>query len=107
MVYQNQHTTMLYYDIISLKISQGVVNTYSNYMLPQEAKKGPFQVQQGEGVALSFLGPQGTILTTEIPQDFSGEEAQTVWSRSSPKKAQNGAKQALRGVKQPQTPKHS
>ena len=77
MVYQNQHTTMLYSDITSLKINQGMVNTYSNYMLPQEAKNGPFQGQQGEGVALSFLGSQGSILTSEIPQDFSGEEAQT------------------------------
>ena len=75
-------------------------------MLPQEAKNGPFQGQQGEGVALSFLGPQGTILTTEIPQDFSGEEAQTPKSRSLHKIAQNGALQGLRGVKQPQTTKH-
>ena len=76
-------------------------------MLPQEAKTGPFQGQQGERVALSFLGPQGTILTSEIPQDFSGEEAQTPRSRSSHKMAQNGALQGLRGVKQPQTTKHS
>ena len=68
-------------------------------MLPQEAKNDPFQGQQGEGVALSFLGPQGTILTSEIPQDFSGEEAQTPMSRSSSKMAQNGALQGLRGVK--------
>ena len=68
-----------------------MVNKYSNMMLPQEAKIGPFQGQQGEGVALSFLGPQGTILTTEIPQDFSGEEAQTQWSRSSPKMHKNRA----------------
>ena len=71
-------------------------------MLPQEAKNGPFQGQQGEGT-LSFLGPQGTILTSEIPQDFSGEEAQTPRSRSSLKMAQNGALQGLRGVKQPQS----
>ena len=72
-------------------------------MLPQEAKNDPFQGQQGEGVALSFLGPQGTILTSEIPQDFSGEEAQPPRSRSSPKMAQNGPLQGLRGVKQPQS----
>ena len=60
-------------------------------MLPQEAKNGPFQGQQGEGVALLLLGLQGTILTTEIPQDFSGEEAQTPRSRSLHKMAQNGA----------------
>ena len=72
-------------------------------MLPQEAKRGPFQGQQEEGVALSFLGPQGTILITEIPQDFSGEEDQTQWSRSSTKMAQNGAFQGLRGVKPPQS----
>ena len=76
-------------------------------MLPQEAKNGPFQGQQGEGVALSFLGFQGTILTTEIPQDFSGEEAQTPKSRSLHKTAQNGASQGLRGVKHLQTTKHS
>ena len=76
-------------------------------MLPQEAKNGPFQGQQGEGVTLSFSGPQGTILTSEIPQDFSGEEAQTRRSQSSLKIAQNGALQGLRGVKQPQTTKHS
>ena len=76
-------------------------------MLPHEAKNGPYQGQQGEGVALSFLGPQGTILTSEIPQDFNGEEAQTPRSRSSLKMAQNGALQGLRGVKQPQTTKHS
>ena len=54
-------------------------------------------------MALSFLGPQGTILTSEILQDFSGEEAQTPRSRSSPRMAQNGALQGLRGVKQPQS----
>ena len=56
-------------------------------------------------MALPFLGLQGTILTTEIPQDFSGEEAQTPKSRSSLKIAQNGALQGLGGVKQPQTTK--
>ena len=76
-------------------------------MLPQEAKTGPFQGQQGEGVALSSLGPQGTILTSEIPQDFSGEEAQTSRSRSLLKMAQNGAFQGRRGGKHPQTTKHS
>ena len=76
-------------------------------MLPQEAKNGPFQGQQGKGVALSFLGPQGTILTSEIPQDFSGEEAQTPKSRSTLKMAQNGTSQGLRGVKHLQTTKHS
>ena len=60
-------------------------------VIPQEAKNGHFQGQQGEGVTLSFLGPQGTILTSESPQDFSGEEAQTPRARSSPKMAQNGA----------------
>ena len=58
-------------------------------------------------MALPFLGLQGTILTTEIPQDFSGEEAQTPKSRSSLKMAQNGSLQGLRGGKQPQTTKHS
>ena len=43
---------------------------------PSRGKNSPFQRQQREGVALSFLGPQGTILTSEILQDFSGEEAQ-------------------------------
>ena len=76
-------------------------------MLPQEAKNGPFQWQQGEGVALSFWRLQGTISATEIPQDFSGEEAQTPKSQNSLKIAQNGAFQSLRGVKHPQTPKHS
>ena len=75
MVDQNQHTTMLCYDIMSLEISQGMVNTYSNYKLPQEAKNGPFQGQQGEGVALSFLGPQGTILIAEIPGLWSNQLA--------------------------------
>ena len=56
-------------------------------------------------MTLSFLGPQTPILTTEIPQDFSSEEAQTKWSRSSPKTHKNGAKQGLRGGKQPQTQK--
>ena len=76
-------------------------------MFPQEAKNGPYQGQQGEGVTLSLLGLESTILTTEIPQDFSGEEAQTPRSQSLHKKAQNGALQGLRGVKQPQTTKHS
>ena len=53
--------------------------------LPQEAKTCPFQGQQGEGVALSFLGLQGIIFTTEIPQDFSGEETPTPKSQISPK----------------------
>ena len=57
-------------------------------------------------MALSFLGPQGTILITEIPQDFSGEEAQTQWSRSSTEMAENGAFHGLRGGKQPQSLKH-
>lgn len=65
-------------------------------MLPQEAKRGPFQGQQGEGVALSFLGPQGTIFTSEIPQDFSGEEAHTQWSQSSTKMAQNKGQTSLK-----------
>ena len=56
-------------------------------------------------MALFFLDPQTTILTTEIPQDFSGEEAQTRWSRSSPKTHKNEAKQGLRGGKRPQTQK--
>ena len=63
---------------------------------------GPFQGEQGEGVALSFLGPQGTILTSEIPQDFSGEDAQTLWSRSSHKIAQNkGQTRVKRGQTTP------
>ena len=55
--------------------SLDMINKHSSMMLPQEAKNGPFQGQQGEGVALSFLRLQSTILTTEIPQDFNGEEA--------------------------------
>ena len=73
-------------------------------MLPQEAKNGPFQGQQGEA---PFWRLQGTISTTEIPQDFSGEEAQTSKSRNSLKIAQNEAFQGLRVVKHPQTTKHS
>ena len=92
----NQHTTMLYYDIICMKISHGMVNTHSNYMLPHEAKNGPLQGQQGEGVVLSFLGPQGTILITEIPQDFRGEEAQTQRSQSSTEMAQNKGQTSLK-----------
>ena len=87
--------------------SQDMINTHSNMMLPQEAKKGPFQGQQGEGVALPFWRLQGTISATEIPQDFSGEEAQTPKSRNLHKIAQNGAFQGLRGVKHLQTTKHS
>ena len=69
---------------------------------PSRGKNSPFQGQQGEGVALSFLGPQGTILTSEIPQDFSGEEAQTQWSRSSLKMAQNeGLSRLKRGQTTP------
>ena len=63
---------------------------------PSRGKKCPFQGQQGKGVALSFLGPQGTILTSEIPQDFSGEEAQTLWSRSSHKMARNKGQRRLK-----------
>ncbi|KAF5932489.1 hypothetical protein HYC85_028660 [Camellia sinensis] len=81
---------------INAKI-QDMVNTHSNMMLPQEAKMGPFQGQQGEGVALPFWRLQGTIFTTEIPQDFSGEEAQTPKSRNLHKIAQNEAFQGLRG----------
>mgnify|MGYP001789977207 CR=1 FL=1 len=83
-----------------------MLNTHSSIMLSQEAKTCPFQGQQGEGVALSFLGLQSIIFTTEIPQDFSGEEAQTPRSRSLHKIAQNRALQGLGGVKQPQTTKH-
>ena len=49
---------------------------------PSRGKNGPFQGQQGEGMALSFWRLQGTISTTEIPQDFSGEEAETPKSRN-------------------------
>ena len=87
--------------------SLDMINKHSSMMLPQEAKKCPFQGQQGEGVALSFLRLQGTILTTEIPQDFSGEEAQAPKSRSSLKIARNGGPQGLRGVKHLQTTKYS
>ena len=78
--------------------SQDMINTHSNMMLPQEAKKCPFQGQQGERVALPFWRLQGTIFTTEIPQDLSGEEAQTPKSRNLYKIAQNEAFQGLRGV---------
>ena len=73
---------------------------------PLEAKTCPFQGHQGEGVALPFWRLQGTISTTEIPQDFSGEEAQTPKSRNLRKIAQKGALQGLRGVKLLQTTKH-
>ena len=56
-------------------------------------------------MTLSFLGPQNTIPTPKIPLDFSGEEANTMWSQSSPKVHKNDAKQGLREVKQPQTSK--
>ena len=82
MVYQNQVKTEAYYDITGSKNSQGIDNTHSNMILPQEAKKGPFQGQQGGGVALPFWRLQGTISATEIPQDFRGEEAQTPKSRN-------------------------
>ena len=59
-----------------MESSQDMVNSHFKMMLSQEAKNGPFQGQQGEGVALPFWRLQGTIFTTEIPQDFSGEEAQ-------------------------------
>ena len=39
------------------------------------------------------------------PRVFSGEEAQTKWSLSSPKTHKIGAKEGLRGGKQPQTKK--
>ena len=87
--------------------NQDMINTHSNMMLPQEAKKGPFQGQQGEGVALPFWRLQGTISATKIPQDFSGEEAHAPKSRNLHKIAQKGALQGLGGVKQPQTTKHS
>ena len=74
---------------------------------PSRGENGPYQGQLGEGMARSVLGLQVTILTTEIPQYISGEEAQTPKSRSSLKIAQNGAPQGLRGVKHLQTTKHS
>ena len=107
MVYQNQVKTEVYYNILSMEISRDMVNTHFNMMLPQEAKNGPFQGQQGEGVALSFLGLQDITFTTEIPQDFSGEEIPTPKSRSSLKRAQNEAFQGLRVFKLTQTTKHS
>ena len=84
-----------------------MINTHFNMVLSQEAKNGPFQGQQREGVALPFWRLQGTIFTTEIPQDFSGEETSTPKSRSSLKIAQNAALQGLGGVKHLQTTKHS
>ncbi|KAF5933021.1 hypothetical protein HYC85_029192 [Camellia sinensis] len=56
-------------------------------------------------MALSILGPQNSIPTTEIPLDFCSEKANTRWSQSSQKMHKNEAKQGLRGGKQPQTPK--
>ena len=82
MEYQNQLKIMLYYGYISMKNKPNMLNTHSSRMLSQEAKICLFQGQQGEGVALSFLGLQGIIFTTEIPQDFSGEETPTPKSRS-------------------------
>ena len=63
---------------------------------PSRGKNNHFQGQQGERVALSFLGPQATILPSEIAQDFSGEEAQTQWSQSSTKMAQNKGQTSLK-----------
>ena len=63
--------------------SQDMINIHSNMVLPQKAKNGPFQGQHGEGVALPFWRLQGTISATEIPQYFSGGEAQTPKSRNS------------------------
>ena len=91
MVYQNHHTTRLYHGIISTENSQDVINTNSNMMLSQEAKRSQFQGQQGAGLALPLWRLQGTISATEIPQDFSGGEAQTPKSQNSLKIAQNEA----------------
>ena len=84
-----------------------------NKMLTHEAKMALFKDNKERRVALSFLGSQGTILTTEIPQNFSGEEAkhngpgaQPKWHKTKAKQALRGVKQALRGVKQPQSLKH-
>ena len=107
MVYQNQQKTEVYYNKLSMESNQDMANTHFNMMLSQETKNGPFQGQQGEGVALPFWRLQGAIFTTEIPQDFSGEEAQTPKSRSSLKIAQNEALQGLRVFKLTQTTKHS
>ena len=67
MVYQNQLKIEAYYDIISTKNQLRHGQQEPKLGAPSRGKNGPFQGQQGEGVALSFLGPQSTILTTEIP----------------------------------------
>ena len=65
-----------------MKNNLNMLYTHSSIVLSQEAKTCPFQGQQGEGVALSFLGHQSIIFTTEISQDFSGEGTSTPKSRS-------------------------
>ena len=59
---------------------------------------------QGEGMTLSYLGPQNTTSTTEIPLSFSGEKSKTRWSQKLKKNAQKqGQTMPKRGETTPNT----
>ena len=67
-----------------------VFNTHSSMKLLWKPKFALFKDIKERGVALSFLRLQGMLFTTEIPQDFSGEEILIPKSRISHKMAQKG-----------------
>ena len=62
-----------------------MLNTHSSMELHKEAKLALFKDTKERGVTLPFLRLQGMLFTTEIPQDFSGEEILSPKSRISPK----------------------
>ena len=47
---------------------------------------------QGEGMTLSYLGPQNTLPTIDISLSFSGEKEKTRWCQRLKKKAQKQVK---------------
>ena len=89
MKFQNQLEIMLYHGYISMKNKPNMLNTHSSIGFFKRPKYALFKDNKERGLALSFLGLQSTIFTSDIPQDFSGEETSTPKARSEHKMAQN------------------
>ena len=87
--------------------SQDMINTHSNMMLPQEAKKVPFKDNKERGWPSpfgDFKAPSPPLKSLKISV-VKRPKHQSL--KTCTKIAQKGALQGLGGVKQTQTTKHS
>ena len=91
---------------MSMENSQDMINTHSNMMLPQEAKRVPFKDNKERGwpsPSWDLKAPSSPLKSLKISvvrrPKHNGPGAQPKWHKTK-------AKQALRGVKQPQSLKH-